>query len=611
MSEVFQGSLQVDTEHLFPIIKKWLYSEHDIFLRELLSNSNDAIYKLQRLSSIGQYKGVVEKPRVDIRIDKANKIISIEDNGIGMSFEEVQKYINKIAFSGAKEFIEKYQTDEKGGIIGHFGMGFFSCFMVAKKVCLETLSYQPNSEPVLWECDGSTEFSMQKGSKESMGTKITLHINDESTDFLDEAKIRQLVIRYSNYLPMDIRVNGATCNKQNPIWAQAQEKLTQDDYKSFYRENFPDGLDPLFWIPIRVEYPFYMRGVIYFPRQQGEFDPRRKGRIQLYCNNVFVSDNIVDIIPPHLNLLQGVIDSTDIPLNVSRSALQGDPKVTKMGQHIVSKIIEKIQELCQKDRSKYEEIWPDFEVFIKFACLSDGEFCDKVKNIILFKTSENTYVTLDEYDHNKNPGRKILYTNDPQKHYSYVERLKQDGNSVLYIYHPIDTHFLPYLESKLGSVSFQRVDGGSDVLCQDSSLLPGFDASKAKDLFETVLEKKSPLQIEVLQLKGDYPPCMLILSEYFRRLQEMSVADPQRKETNTLDQLGGMKLVLNGNHPVIQKLSTKKSDEVSKRICKILYQMAALQAGVLQGKDIDALQTDVSTTILDFMAPSSLLEESI
>ena len=595
-----KGTLSVDTENLFPIIKKWLYSEHDIFLRELISNAYDAITKFNRLADLGKYSGNLPAPLIQIKINKKEKMLVISDNGLGMSAEEVNKYINQIAFSGAKEFLEKYKDDgsEKGGIIGHFGMGFFSSFMVADKVTIDSLSFQENAKAVHWVCEGSTSFEMGPSSRKEVGTDVILSINKENEEFLDEAKIKDLVKKYSNYLPVEIQINGQKANATQAIWQRQPSSCQEEDYKKFFNEAFPLEGDPLFWVHFTVDYPFNLKGVIFFPRSRSDFDPQKKGRLQLYCNNVFVSDNIIDIIPPYLNLLFGVIDSPDIPLNVSRSALQTDAQVRKIGQHIVNKVADKIALLAKNERETYEQYWPDIDTFIKFGCISEDKFYDKVKNALLFKNLENKYRTIAEYqEKSKGLINKVIYATDPPSQVTYIEKVKKQNVEILVLNHQIDSHFIQHLELKLAPIKFLRVDSDvSESLTgdeKDSSKEDENNQKKHKDFIEVFKKAvgKENLDIKIKGYKDSGFPAMITQSEQMRRFSDMSKLMGGNMDASGPGQF--LTLILNENNEMIQKLMGLSKDEKTNKkqiteLAQNIYDLSLLSHNSLKGEQLES-----------------------
>jgi molecular chaperone HtpG len=582
------GSISVHTDNLFPIIKKWLYSEHDIFLRELVSNAVDACTKYSRLQGIGEIKGDLPAFQVNIAVNKSGKTLTISDNGVGMTREEVKKYINQIAFSGAQDFLEKFKDAGDGNqIIGHFGMGFFSAFMVADRVEIYTKSWVDGSDPVRWTCDGSTEFKMGPGPRSERGTDIILHLNAESQEFLDEERIRELVVRYSNFLPIEIQVNGKKANDQNAVWNQAPSKLKDEDYTGFFKKLYPMEPDPLFWVHFTVDFPFTLKGVLFFPKIRNDIDLRSKGRIRLFCNNVFVSDNIADLLPPYLNMLQGVLDSPDIPLNVSRSFLQGDPNVKKIGAHIVAKVAERLSLLQKNDRENYVKYWDDIHPFIKFGCLSDEKFYDKVQEALLFKTTTGERLTLREYqDKNTKLKDRVLYTSNAEAQHAYIDKFKALGVDIVVLDAPIDSHFIQHLEMKRHPLRFARVDSDTpEALLSEDKKEPESD----KDFGEFIKKQlpKEGIEVQARPLAGNSMPSLIIQSEQMRRFTDMTSAY-QGKPGDAL--LESHTLVVNTSHALGIRLKLwstipEKADD-AKNLVRALYDLALLQQGALKGEEL-------------------------
>ncbi len=554
-----KGQISVDTENLFPIIKKWLYSEEDIFLRELISNSFDAITKLNQLSDMGEYKGKLPNPLINIIIDKSKKSISIIDTGLGMTGDEIKKYINQIAFSGAKEFMKKYEQTNKD-MIGHFGLGFFSSFMVADKVEIETLSYQKNATGVLWQCDGSTSFTIEPLNKKTdIGTVVRLHLNPQAAKiYLEEQKIKDLVKKHSNFLPVTIQVNGKKENEMLGLWAKKPSSLKKEDYQAFYKKLFPLEEESLFHIHLNVDYPFNLKGILYFPKIKTEIDLQTKGRIKLFCNHVFVSDNIIDIIPPYLNLLRGALDSPDIPLNVSRSFLKKDLKVEKIGKHIIKKIADKLNELFTKERKKYEGYFNNIHPFIKFTILSDTDFFDKIQKSFLFKTIKDQFLTLDELKE-KNQTQKtfkdiLIYTSHQDKQLPYITRYQDQVSDILVLDSPLDNHLIGQLEAKLSPIKFMRVDSNFHEGApspKDKKKEDPQEEKTLKEAFKLALENDN-LNIEIkTDPKGTFA-LTFVQSEQMRRFSDMSSLMGNSSSTSfPLPKT----LVINDHHPMIKKLS--------------------------------------------------------
>lgn len=565
-----RGSISIETENIFPIIKKWLYSEKDIFLRELVSNASDAISKLKKLSDIGEAvlpEGY--KPRIEVLVNKEKGTIAISDNGIGMTGEEVKKYINQIAFSGAKEFIEKYKdkTDENQ-IIGHFGLGFYSSFMVSEKVTIETLSYKEGEKAVLWESTGNTEYSMQDCEKNTVGTVVTLKIAEDSKEFLDAWKVREILKKYFAFLQYEIYLidenekkddkkdkEEKPINNTHPLWLKNPRDCTDEEYKSFYHEVFFDFNEPLFWIHINMDYPFNMKGIIYFPKLKHEFDTL-EGKIKLFYNQVFVADNIKEVIPEFLMLLKGCLDCPDLPLNVSRSFLQNEGYVNKISNHITKKVADKLQLLFKKDRGDYEKYWDDINPFVKYGCMREPKFYEKVKDILIYKTINGKYVTQSEYlEKNNQKDKVIYYVNDEKQQAQYINMFKENGIDAVVLNTMIDTHFISFMESQNRDVKFMRVD--ADIIQNMKADDANTDANKKlAEKYEKIFKEatgKDKLKLTVESLKNESMPAVILISEHARRFKDMSRA------------FGGLNgndvfpdeetLVLNVRNPIIQRIA--------------------------------------------------------
>ena len=453
--KIEKGSLSIHTENIFPIIKQWLYSEHDIFLRELISNAVDAINK--RKYADPEFKE--EDMKIEVKLDTKKNAIEVSDTGIGMTAEEIKKYINQIAFSGAEEFVSKFK-DVQNSIIGHFGLGFYSTFMVAKKVTIDSLSYLPDSVPAYWECDGSTDYIMKEGKRKTVGTTVTVYLNEDSLIYADEGKIQEILEKYCNFTPWPIMFKRKQVNMKEALWNRRPQEITEEEYKEFYKKLFHDWEDPVFWIHLNVDFPFNLKGILYFPKLRNEPD-FFKGEVKLYCNNVFVADNLEELIPEFLLLLKGGIDIPDIPLNVSRSFLQNDAQVQKISRYIVKKVADRFNEIFKEDRKKYEELWKDINSFIKFGLIKDDDFFEAMKDIILFKSASGDYVTLEEYKtRNKSEGEKtrIWYASSEDTQVTYLKMMKEQGIEVIFQDSPLDNHLYQHLEYKFNNIEFVRVD---------------------------------------------------------------------------------------------------------------------------------------------------------
>jgi molecular chaperone HtpG len=566
-----KGTISVHMENIFPIIKKWLYSDKEIFIRELVSNSIDAINKYKHLVLIGEApkSDDAEEYRVQIRLDKIENTLSVIDNGIGMTADEIRKYINQVAFSGAEEFLSKYKSgNEKDQIIGHFGLGFYSSFMVAKKVEINTLSYQEGAEPVRWSCDGTPEFIISKGDKRERGTEIKLFLAEDEKEFLEEVRLKHLIKTYCDFLPYKIEINGAESNKQKALWNDQPSSLKKEDYIDFYNYLYPFSPEPIFWIHMNVDYPFNLKGILYFPKLTHELDVS-KGHIKLYSNNVYVSENTQEILPRYLAILQGGIDSPDIPLNVSRSMLQNEPHVRKISQHISKKVADRLKEMYKADKEEYFKAWEGIHAFVKVGMMEDDKFYDQVKDAVVFKNSEGEYVTLNEYlEKNKEKAEgKVFYTSDKDAQGHYISLFKNQGIDVLVLDSFIDSHFINFLEMKNQNTKFQRIDSDvTDTLidkAEKSDMIVDPKTNKTgnevlEDIFKTNL-KLPDLKVKVENLKSAEIPGMIVFSEQMRRIHEMTSLMQQKD----LGFLQDFTLIVNAKNPIIDNLK-KLSQEFNK-----------------------------------------------
>jgi molecular chaperone HtpG len=614
-----QGTISIHTENIFPIIKKWLYSDHDIFLRELISNGVDAIQKMKMVSFSGEYSEDVGEPQIMLALDKEKKQLSITDNGIGMTADEVKKYINQVAFSSAEEFVQKYTSNNDQNIIGHFGLGFYSSFMVAKQVEIETLSYQEGAEAVHWSCDGSTAFTLESSSKAERGTTITLTFQDEELEYLEEERVKQLVKTYCDFLPVSIKLGDEQINKQKAPWKESPSNLTKEDYLEFYQYLYPFQEEPLLWVHLNTDYPFVVNGILYFPKIKPDIDVT-KGQIKLFCNQVFVSDNCEEVIPQFLMPLRGVIDSSDIPLNVSRSFLQADRTVRQIANHISKKVGDRLKELYRDSREEYVRCWQDLGTFVKFGSLNDDKFKKQVEDILIFRSTADlnaapseaaegddawsaeksvlgSYTTIKDYlERNKaTHENKVYYCNDEVNQSTYVELHKKQGLEVLYMDAFIDTHFVPFLEREYSDVKFSRVDSDLDETLIDKDQAaeivdPKTNQTRSegiKQLFEQALNKpKITIRTEALKTDSGQgaPPAMILLPESSRRMQELMAMMQQQQmqfpEEHTL--------LVNTSHPLIQNLvnisqgsvisgsGTSPSAELANQICEYVYDLALM-----------------------------------
>lgn len=585
------GKISIHTENIFPIIKKWLYSDMDIFVRELVSNSCDAISKFKRLVSIGETATFGETSyKIEVVFNEEEKTIRFIDNGIGMTAEEVKKYINQVAFSGAEDFIAKYKDkmDEANQIIGHFGLGFYSAFMVSEKVQIDTLSYQPDAEPVRWVCSGGTEYEMSASDRMERGTTITLFLNEESLEFANEYKLREIINKHCNFLPIEIflknekEVEGEEAevkplNDTHPLWMKNPKDCTDEEYKEFYKKVFMDFNDPLFWIHLNVDYPFNLKGILYFPKLKNEFE-YSEGQIKLYNNQVFVADNIKEVIPEFLLLLKGVIDCSDLPLNVSRSFLQKDKNVIKISNHISTKVADKLTQLFNYERENYNGFWNDINPFIKYGCLRDTSFYEKVKDIIIFKNLKNEFVTLKDYlEKNKDKHeKKVFYVNDEQQQSQYMKMFKEHDLDAIFLTSSIDNHFISFLEMHMEGVKFNRIDSDlSETLKDANASTDETLVAKLQDIFKTAIENDK-IKIQVEAIRSTDLPAMILLSEQSRRMQEMSKMFGGGMEPSMFP--AEETLIINSNNKLVNKLVSigeDKKEEVD-MICKHIYDLAML-----------------------------------
>ncbi|MEM9855927.1 MAG: molecular chaperone HtpG [Bacteroidota bacterium] len=615
-----KGTISIHTENIFPIIKKFLYSDHEIFLRELVSNAVDATQKLKRLSSLGELKEDIGSTRIEVSFDKKKKTITVKDRGIGMTADEIKKYINQIAFSGATEFVEKFK--DKGDakdIIGKFGLGFYSAFMVAKEVEIISKSYQKNSEAAKWVCDGSTEFEISTAKKKDRGTEVVLHIAEDSEEFLDEWKIKGILDKYCKFLPVEIQF-GTTeesvedgkdkegkpkyktvkkdriINETEPLWTKSPSELNDEDYLKFYRELYPMTDDPLFWIHLNVDYPFNLTGILYFPKVKNDFEVQ-KNKIQLYSRQVFITDEVKDVVPEFLMLLHGVIDSPDIPLNVSRSYLQSDSNVKKINSHITKKVADKLGELFKKDRKSYEEKWDDIGVFVKYGMLSEDKFYEKAKEFALFKNTEKAFFTLEEYkdkvkDNQTDKDKNLiyLYTTDEGKQHTYIEAAKKKAYDVLLMDTMIDSHFVNFIEQKLETTQLKRVDASTvDKLVDKDekidSVLSEKETEKAKTIFEGAINNEN-MKVAIESLSPDEMPVTITMSEFMRRMKDMA----QTGGGGYYAMMGNMPdqfdVTVNANHPVVSKILKSKKEEKKQQLAKQAFDLAMLSQNMLTGADL-------------------------
>jgi molecular chaperone HtpG len=590
-----KGNLQIHSENILPIIKKWLYSDKDIFVRELVSNACDAIQKVKILQDQGQIQDASEF-RIDVKIDKEKKTLTFSDNGIGMDAEEVEKYIAQIAFSGAEDFVEKYKTkNEKDQFIGHFGLGFYSAYMVASKVDINTLSYKPGAEPVFWSCDGSTEYNLEKGTRTTRGTEIILTIDSESEEYLDETKLKNVFKHYCSFLPYPVYLGEERINTKDPLWIKSPSECTKEEYLEFYRHLYPMQEDPLFWVHLNVDYPFHLKGILYFPRLKRNFD-LNKNTVQLYCNRVFVSDNCKDVIPEYLMPLRGVLDSPDIPLNVSRSYLQMDRTVRQLSGHISKKVSDSLAGLYKNEKDKFIEAWNDVSIVVKLGCIEDEKFYSRAKEYLIWRTTKNEWMTVEEYlEKNKEKTKdKILYTSD-EKHTVHITNLyEQKGIDVLVANSPVDQYLINFLERHLTPATFLRVDASLDEnildTAREKSVLDAEGKTESGRLAEFIKHKLNDdnITVEAKSLSADSLPGFILIDENQRRFREylMATLDPSQKNAFPQDK---RTFVVNTNSPLmtaIQKLD-KKQPELASDMVKQVYELAKLSQREMDANDLN------------------------
>jgi molecular chaperone HtpG len=615
-----KGNLNVDTKDIFPIIKKFLYTDHEIFLRELISNATDAMRKIQVMAAKGDYTGELGKLQIEVKVDKKKKTLTISDNGIGMTEKEVEQYINQIAFSSAEEFVKKYESsDEKNLIIGHFGLGFYSAFMVANKVEFQTKSYLSDAEAVKWECEGSVDYKTTVSKKKTRGTIITLHIAEDSEEFLEESRILELLNKYCPFMPFEIvfgkeKISQKTgvkdkegkeiekevekpriINNTDPIWTKQPQDLTDEDYKSLYEELYPYSQAPLFWIHLNVDYPFNLTGILYFPKVATNME-LQKNKIKLFSNQVYVTDSVGEIVPEFLTLLHGVIDSPDIPLNVSRSALQADGNVKKISSYVIRKVADKLFDLFKKDRKEFETKWNDIDVFVKYGMLTEDKFYEKSTNFFLLQDVDEKFYTIEEYkelvkvnQENKDKDQVWLYASDKDEQYTYMEAARKREYNVLYMNEVIDAHFLNLLEQKLEKTRIKRIDAGSvDELIdkgeEKESVLSKENQDSIIELFKSVINDDKII-VKAEPHSPDDAAVVITEDEFMRRMGEMS------KLGGGMPGMGAMpsmyNLVVNTNHSLAKKIVDTAEEDEKKKIAGQLVDLARLSKNILKGKDLN------------------------
>lgn len=587
-----KGQIGVTTENIFPVIKQFLYSDHEIFLRELVANAVDATSKIKALASTGEYKGELGELKVTVELDESAKTLKITDRGIGMNAEEVDKYINQIAFSSAGEFLEKYK-DQASGIIGHFGLGFYSAFMVSTKVTIESLSYREGAKPVFWSCDGSPEFEMGECKKEDRGTVITLYLDSDSDEFAHKERISALLNKYCKFMPFPVEFDGKVVNSVEPIWTKAPSELKEEDYINFYHALYPMEEDPMFYIHLNVDYPFTLTGVLYFPKIK-ERMAIDKNKIQLYCNQMFVTDHVDNIVPDFLTLLHGVIDSPDIPLNVSRSYLQSDANVKKISTYITKKVSDRLEEIFKEQRETYEQKWDNIKLFIEYGMLSDEKFCERAMEFALLKDTEGKYYSIEEYRKSIEESQKdkdgklvFLYATNPEEQYTSIKAAKDLGYNVLLMDCELDAHFVGLLEQKIESSRFARVDSdaAANLIPKQDEVKPEMsddDKKALSELFKAALPTGTEWEIEPANLGENAEPVLITQNEFMRRWREMSSIGGGMNFYGSLPESYTVKV--NMENPVIGKIWADK--ENTGDTLHQVVDLALLSKGLLKGKDL-------------------------
>ncbi len=603
--------LTIHSENIMPIIKKWLYSDKDIFARELVSNACDAIHKVKILSDQGKADANTDEFRIDIRIDKEKKTLKFIDTGLGMDAKEVEKYIAQIAFSSAEEFVEKYKTNTPGDqFIGHFGLGFYSAYMVASKVEIDTLSYKKSAKPCFWSSDGEREYILEKGKRETRGTEITLYIDENSLEFLDEFKIKSILQHYSAFLSYPVYLEDKRINTHEPLWIKNASECTEKDYLDFYRYLYPMEQDPLFWVHLNVDYPFHLKGILYFPKIQQNFDIN-KNTVKLYCNRVFVSDNCKDVLPNYLMVLQGVIDSPDIPLNVSRSSLQMDNTVRKLSGHISKKVSDSLSTLYRNDKERFLKSWEDVSMIVKLGVLEDDKFYEKVKDFLVWKVVGGDWMTIDQYLE-KNRGitkDKVIYTKDEHQLPHFIEIYKNKGIDVIAAPNPIDSYVLQKLESKLAGVKFQRLDGALDDniidKSKEKSILDADGKSEAANIADFFRKKLngSNIEVEAKSLASNECPGFILIDEEKRRMRDYMLTLNSPEVFLEMQKNLKHTFVVNTNHPLITKIQEldKKKPELADKLTQEIYDLALLSQKEMDPKllnDFIARSTNILTELL-------------
>ncbi|UYQ93459.1 molecular chaperone HtpG [Chitinophaga horti] len=594
-----KGAIRVQTENIFPIIKKFLYSDHEIFIRELVSNAVDATQKLKTLASVGEFKGELGELDITVKVDKENKTITISDRGIGMTAEEVDKYINQVAFSGAEEFVNKYKDQGNGAnIIGHFGLGFYSSFMISDKVEIISKSWK-DAPAVRWECDGSPEYQLEETTRADRGTDIVMYVNEDSLEFLEDGRVRSILEKFCRFLPVPIKFHDEQINNPTPAWTKKPSELTTEDYQNFYKELYPFSEPPLFWIHLNVDYPFNLTGILYFPAIKKTYE-MQKDKINLYSNQVYVTDEVKDIVPEFLMLLHGVIDSPDIPLNVSRSYLQGDPNVRKINAHITKKVADKLDEIFRNDRKSFEEKWEHTGLFVKYGMMTDDKFYEKANKFLVMEDVDGgTFYTLDELRNetqalqtNKEGKLVIIYSTNPVQQDSYVWAAKSKGYKVVKMETLVDAAFINTIEQKWDNVQFTRVDADIadnliDANENKDSVLTEEQTTKLKDIFTFQLQSQPNIKVDFKGLAADAQPVIVTRSEFMRRMKDMAAVSGQANSwySQLPDEIT---MTVNANHPIYQDILKEADGGRQQKLVRNLADLALLSQHLLTGADLTA-----------------------
>ncbi len=599
-----KGTISVHTEHIFPIIKKFLYSDQDIFLRELVANGVDAVQKLKKLAAMGLYEGATDNLQVEVLLDASAKTLSIKDHGLGMTADEIKQYINQIAFSGAAAFVEKYKEQvDQHQLIGFFGLGFYSAFMVAKKVEIITKSYQKDAQATHWSCDGSTNFEIHPTEKSEVGTEVILHLAEDAEEFLKPERIQAILDKHCRFLPIEIVFDQKMINDTMPLWVKRPAELQSEDYLKFYRTLYPFAEDPLFWIHLSIDYPFTLTGVLYFPKAANYFE--QKETIQLYARQVFITNDVKEVIPDFLRLLHGIIDSPDIPLNVSRSALQADSNVKKINTYIAKKVAEKLETLFEQDRKAYESKWNDISLFIKYGMITDPKFDERIRPIVLLENTTGQYYTIEEYKNNiaKNQTDKdgnlvFLYTTDPKKHATYLQSAAQKGYDVLVLNSQIDMNFINFVEYKLDKVKFKGIDTDviGHLIAKEEAIahtLTEEEREKLKSIYETTIGTEQTTWSVAAMLPEELPVAF-ITSEHLKRMAQFTQGNEAKKNS-----FHSMNVAINGNHPLAKKVLTISDQAVQKKVAEQAYQLALLAQGLLEGTSLATFIKGYADSLLE------------